>query len=579
MALADPVSPSDSTYCALVMSGTKKINLDPRIDELLNFVRSLDPTLVSFQRIPKWDDFDQLEHALAKLKALKTDLLARNELDDVIALAKASAEEVKGDAQIAAILNAVKESAPPQVYLPTQYDLSRLYENLLYSFNRELPSELRLPLKRLPFDQRKVELIEKGKQILRSQRKRFETQFSLTGFQSYAEFKQALAGYSDDAKKLMNLLDGGRYQFAMNRPESARWWVPKVGFQNQRATGTSRGSLNPEWRDKEESAMTGTPLSKYQQFDNELKPSYGYLKPLPESGLIQSTSSQQYGSDVYTFKKERVNNRLTWTAGDSLGMPPSNIDATDPEHPIPKTWSGFFVPWDFHDLAVPSLLKNFTDHKMGFEPSIAPPDIQKDPEFLQLKLPAEPQLPSRLAKPPVAPTSPSMPVAPPMPDFEGDLEAWRKKTEAYSSSPEVLQYIKDLAAYRLTDEYAKYQKDYETYSQELKVYQEKVAQYQSTSPEFKKYSDDLSAYNNAVAKIRSRLMEAPRYAGTSLAPFQDILTSRYLELQYFGPMTLDDVEAFEFRTNPPEGDFLQELKKRQIKILDGRKQPAVFWVE
>lgn len=54
--------------------------------------------------------------------------------------------------------------------------------------------------------------------------------------------------------------------------------------------------------------------------------------------------------------------------------------------------------------------------------------------------------------------------------------------------------------------------------------------------------------------------------------------ARYWEAQITGRLTLDDVEAFEFQGNPPAGEFLEELKTRNIKIYDGRTQPAKEWV-
>ena len=46
-------------------------------------------------------------------------------------------------------------------------------------------------------------------------------------------------------------------------------------------------------------------------------------------------------------------------------------------------------------------------------------------------------------------------------------------------------------------------------------------------------------------------------------------SSAYLELQFFGPLSLDDVERFVFTTQAPQGEFLHELQSRNIKILDG----------
>jgi hypothetical protein len=44
----------------------------------------------------------------------------------------------------------------------------------------------------------------------------------------------------------------------------------------------------------------------------------------------------------------------------------------------------------------------------------------------------------------------------------------------------------------------------------------------------------------------------------------------YVEAQIWGPIDLDDVKAFQFSRQPPKGEFLQELLRRQIEIRDAR---------
>ena len=53
----------------------------------------------------------------------------------------------------------------------------------------------------------------------------------------------------------------------------------------------------------------------------------------------------------------------------------------------------------------------------------------------------------------------------------------------------------------------------------------------------------------------------------------------YWESQIFGRLNLDMVEAFQFSDSPPEGEFLGELKKRNIKIIDSRGGKSKPWVE
>jgi hypothetical protein len=44
--------------------------------------------------------------------------------------------------------------------------------------------------------------------------------------------------------------------------------------------------------------------------------------------------------------------------------------------------------------------------------------------------------------------------------------------------------------------------------------------------------------------------------------------TRYLEIQIWRPLGLEDVERFEFKTTPPSGAFLQALQKNGVKIFE-----------
>lgn len=65
------------------------------------------------------------------------------------------------------------------------------------------------------------------------------------------------------------------------------------------------------------------------------------------------------------------------------------------------------------------------------------------------------------------------------------------------------------------------------------------------------------------------------------APWYPIIETlhrpHFIEMQVFGKLTLDDIESFVFHRNPPAGDFLLELRKRGIKIYDGRSYSKVLW--
>jgi hypothetical protein len=62
----------------------------------------------------------------------------------------------------------------------------------------------------------------------------------------------------------------------------------------------------------------------------------------------------------------------------------------------------------------------------------------------------------------------------------------------------------------------------------------------------------------------------PQSAATLPLTYNKELGDRgYIELQFFGPLTLDDVKGFVFqRGNPPTGDFLETLRRKNIKIYE-----------
>ena len=56
------------------------------------------------------------------------------------------------------------------------------------------------------------------------------------------------------------------------------------------------------------------------------------------------------------------------------------------------------------------------------------------------------------------------------------------------------------------------------------------------------------------------------------------INGQMFEVQIFGKIGLDQIESFVFRgTNPPSGEFLVELQKRNIKIFDGRNGQTIPW--
>lgn len=57
------------------------------------------------------------------------------------------------------------------------------------------------------------------------------------------------------------------------------------------------------------------------------------------------------------------------------------------------------------------------------------------------------------------------------------------------------------------------------------------------------------------------------------------LNHGYIELQFWGKVTLDDVESFIFAGTPPSGRFLKELRKRGVRIYHNDGKRDVLWTQ
>jgi len=207
------------------------------------------------------------------------------------------------------------------------------------------------------------QLVSQAKQLVLRQEARFQRYFEDTGFADQAAFDDAVRVYSEPAAMLADWLQNEKHiEFATNVPESARSAISGKGFRNLRATdGPVANAEEIELRDLVEAVKSGYSPREYKTFDADLKPSYGYLKPGPDSGLIPSQLASHYGDDTYIFKKGRVRDRLTWTAGDSFGPARYANGKTQPEN-----WRDFFVPWKNRTLMIPDILDAVSLQKTGF---------------------------------------------------------------------------------------------------------------------------------------------------------------------------------------------------------------------
>lgn len=320
----------------------------------------------------------------------------------------------------------------------TDKDLLNAFAKELIALNNLLPKALQNSSLMLPTASEHAQLAKEGAEIVSALETMTDQLFSTSGFQDLGLLKKTIIeGGKEDVKKNWGMLENEDFEFAINRPENARWWIPRVGFHNQHVTGSSGGYKGQHGRNAVEATRLGISTAEYEAQDNNLKPKYGYLRR--SAGAGNNGGVTQYGSDIYLLKKNHLRDRTTWTAGDSLNNFAyvaqnwrSGVSGT------PTAWDHLFTPWSHRILLAPFLN---TD--------------------------------------------------------SGNLKLYG--SEAQISSSLNLQ--------------------------------------------------------------RSRS------------------NAEYLELQYWGPIALDDVHAFIFKGTPPTGEFLKELRRRKIKVYQGNDNyyNSILW--
>ncbi len=327
-------------------------------------------------------------------------------------------------------------------YVPTGYELIRIYRYYLNELNKFFPERAHFVFNELPEPSvTRDQIIEQAKTIVTNQKRRIEkTLVNLDpSLKTWGEFEKRNLDWlkkqapNSGYQELYNALSNPKkLRFSMRRPENARFWLPKVGFQNQRITGSSRGTFSHSARDAYEGRSLGILEDVYYQLRADLKPNYGYLRFDESVPFDVQQSAANYGEDIYDFDFEKIKDRLTFTIGDSLG----NADAID---------------------------------QLGFGRSMTP-----------------------------------------------------------------IQYLR----------------------------------YSISSWSIESFATDFDAPPSArrLAEMGARSLE-------SISPEASSFGGSYIELQTFGPVSLDYVTRYTFTLNPPSADFLVELQSRGIPIFDGRENP------
>jgi hypothetical protein len=204
-------------------------------------------------------------------------------------------------------------------------------------------------------------LKQDGADIVRRLEKVFNKTFSNTGHKDFAEFEKYLRAFSDEAVKKYAVTKN-KLVVAMHRPESARFWIPISGFQNQRATGSTGGYKGTEGRDRGEANLTGLNIEDYVPLSNRLKANYAEARPdVSVSEYKPITAANLYGTDIWVFKKDVAEKRATWTPEDSLS--PAWRDTAK------NIWDSHVIPWKFRSLITPYWLNKTSTYKPDTVPN------------------------------------------------------------------------------------------------------------------------------------------------------------------------------------------------------------------
>ncbi len=333
----------------------KLVSIRDQIHEILSVERF--KGVFSGARKPDWNDYNQLV-ALKKLILGSTSVSKIKYLNaDERMILKVSIKEAfeKMNFEIDQI-HINKKSAEYKKFLDYHFAWFKLIEEI-----NSLSGIKILPEADLSVIRPNQKLIADGEAIVHSLEKIFTDTFESSGHKNFFEFTKYLNEFSPEAKKKSAITENGLV-VAMHRPEGARFWIPISGFQNQRVTGTSRGSMNPAGRDLAEANLTNTKVDDYSPLSARLKPNYAEIRPHMSNAENQvRTHAGHYGSDLWIFKKSAIEKRTTWTPVDSLGPAWNKVSNIN--------WSNIFIPWKFKKLITPYWMNGQTDYRPGEIPN------------------------------------------------------------------------------------------------------------------------------------------------------------------------------------------------------------------
>lgn len=286
---------------------------------------------------PSWQDYNALvqiqklilgNDSVKRIKYLNTEekIILQAGLKEPLEIAKTQI-----DSQL--------RSADYKKFLDDHYAWFKMLERINEIAGIEL-----LPTANLSVLRSNEKLTKDAEKIIQDLEANFKDTFKSSGHENFEEFKKYTRDFSPDMRRKMDVVEKGLV-VGMHRPESARFWIPITGFQNQRITGSSNGRMDPELRDRAEANLIEQPFEKYSPLSARLKPNYAEARPhMTNTTDTAITNAIHYGSDIWVFKNKSIESRSTWSPKDSLS--PGSYSGSN-------TWSSHFIPWKYKALMTP----------------------------------------------------------------------------------------------------------------------------------------------------------------------------------------------------------------------------------
>jgi hypothetical protein len=296
---------------------------------------------------PDWTAYNNIAILLETIETANLSSIEKLSLKKELAQKNEALEQ-----ELNTSLNSPEFLAAYKIHLDNNY----AFFNLLEKVSEKVGIRL-FPRARLDLVLTNKETIKSAEDYLKKMNADFEKDFALTGHQNLEAYRQFVENVDPESKKLLSDIQNHLF-VTIQRPESARFWVPLTGFQNQRTTGGSQGSYAPQLRDSSETTYLN--MEKYDETSARFKVKNSAMNiNSKESGLTRPMGDlYHYGTDHWIIKKNVLEKRATWIILNSLEATRYITDI-----PIEKrTVLNRAIPWKYHELILPYIEKTGSFH-------------------------------------------------------------------------------------------------------------------------------------------------------------------------------------------------------------------------